>query len=76
MQLEIGKLYKDRQGKVWHIISTNNGQRSPFIYDAARWEGKIFYTRTFTANGSFFHDKEDKWDLIEEVKDDWIQTFS
>lgn len=71
MKLEPGKIYKDRQGNKWRVMDEEGSLDAP--YDSLIW------TVMLDDNSMSIHFKdgsytrgedEDKYDLIEEVKDE------
>lgn len=69
MEIIPGGLYKDRQGTVWRIAlmpeSNPNRRRWPLVGE--RWEGKRYHTRVFLRDGTWEANREDPWDLVEQV---------
>jgi len=57
MDIELGKVYLDRQGRKWKIIKMDGPRLYPVA--AARWEGKSYQVRCFQLDGRFEKDRDD-----------------
>lgn len=68
MIIELDKFYKDRQGEVWCIKSTTGSKLYPIT--GGRWNknNTRYHVRVWYSNGQYWDDREDKWDLVEEVQ--------
>lgn len=72
MELQLDKVYADRNGVEWRVIKVDGPAIAPVT--AGRWEGRSYPTRTFQRDGHYWKDHEDRWDLIEEVLNGRVQS--